>query len=783
MKLNNKCKILLICFVCICLPIISLAKEKLVLPQYTEEYQRWLELPAEERKKHIEPPMYDLSKEDEKTQLFVDKNILGAVQLPEKYTLSYYGDVKNQGNTNACWAYSAATVFDTNYYKTSSEKKKFSNMHMEYVTAQEFCGFNRKVDDGGNMMLALAYATNGTGIAQESSMPQVINPYTIKNVKPDSMVSEYVILGNEYQIKKHIYEYGAVSSYTYIGNSKYFSNPNVSNEKNLAYLCTNRYMNPNHAITLIGWDDNYTNTAFPGYQGAYIVLNSYGKNFGNNGIYYIFYDDVFVQGLVFGVKETKNIDYAYIYQHDECGGSAYIGANTDTIYAANVFTRKNMNKREIIKDVSVYIPQAGKITIYINPNGSDLSVSKATNKRTVTIAEPGYHTIRFDEGIEINSNKFVVGVKYPEVIGIEAGSTSGWLSSVKSNYNESYVSFDGQNYDDIKTIEGLDSVNACIKAFTIVQDKPIQKFPESDVKLPRYVFDARYYAEKNQDIVAIMGDNPKVLTWHFLNAGIREGRKSSPTFCVADYVKYNQDLLLVYGRDYMAFYNHFVNWGCYEGRRSSDEFDPFFYRYYYHDLTGFSHIRLLEQYVNNGIYEGRIGALDPYTDAIVYDPEVYMGYNQDLIAVFGYDQQKFKQHWLQYGIDENRKASILYEARAYKDYNQDLYQAIGDSNRAFFEHYVKWGLNELRRSSYVFEITTYLKYNSELTQAYGDEYKLMYLHFRNFGLEEGRISSNRFYIGTYMKYNSDLHAVYGMNRKFFCAHYLAYGKYEGRKAI
>ena len=112
-----------------------------------------------------------------------------------------------------------------------------------------------------------------------------------------------------------------------------------------------------HQVTIIGWDDNYDITNFneknrPSTPGAYIVLNSWGEEFGENGAYYISYEDALIERGILGVVSTTDIEYDNIYQYDELGNN-YVVAGASEMYGANVFKRENSTKKEVLTEVSV----------------------------------------------------------------------------------------------------------------------------------------------------------------------------------------------------------------------------------------------------------------------------------------------------------------------------------------------------------------------------------------------------------------------------------------------
>lgn len=82
----------------------------------------------------------------------------------------------------------------------------------------------------------------------------------------------------------------------------------------------------------------------------------------------------------------------------------------------------------------------------------------------------------------------------------------------------------------------------------------------------------------------------------------------------------------------------------------------------------------------------------------IFDAQYYYDTYPDVAAAFGMDENKLFEHYLNFGIAENRNASESFNVLVYKSNYPDLNQAFGDSLGLYFKHYVEFGLNEGRNA-------------------------------------------------------------------------------------
>ena len=289
---------------------------------YSEEYKEWQKLSDEEKENSIMPRKYDIIKsQDNATYLKNLKNIFRMQMLLKGPLMDSYNlkdvipentTIRNQMNTNSCWAFASLGALETNLAMRDYNSSKgpvvydFSEKHMNYATAKSSFldnktneyGFSKEVSEGGNFYMATQYLTNGLGAIDEEDLPfenseedidiSEIQNKEVKTTLYDTAEFESVDSSEKEVVmdsmKEHIANYGGI--YAGISGASIFGD-NYNNETGAMY-CSDSFSNPiDHAVTIIGWDDNYSVDNFnennrPTANGAWIVKNSWGEEITEN---------------------------------------------------------------------------------------------------------------------------------------------------------------------------------------------------------------------------------------------------------------------------------------------------------------------------------------------------------------------------------------------------------------------------------------------------------------------------------------------------------------------
>lgn len=399
--------------------------------------------------------------------LHLSKEDGGKDYLPSRYNYAEVGrmpDVKNQGSLSTCWAFSAMTALESSLMPY--EKYEFSVDNMVGNN-----GYSASPNEGGDYTRAIAYLTAWRGPVYESDDPYG-DGHINKDAKPQKHLQEAQIIEskNLEAIKKAVFLQGGVESSMYTSMSGAGQSSWYYNKEKSAY-CYIGTQKPNHDVVIVGWDDTFSKDNFSvplEGDGAFICANSWGKEFGDNGLFYVSYYDsnIGIHNLVYTRIDSAD-NYDNIYQSDICGWVGQLGYEEESAYFANVYTAE---ADEVLRAVGFYA--TGKNTTYEVYISENFENQKSLNDRkllaTGSLKNAGFYTIDIDGDISLAAGKkYAVIVKintpgavHPIAIEYRAGRAT---KDVILDDGEGYISYLGRVWE---AVEESKKCNICLKMYT-----------------------------------------------------------------------------------------------------------------------------------------------------------------------------------------------------------------------------------------------------------------------------------------------------------------------------
>lgn len=398
--------------------------------------------------------------------------------------------IKDQKESESCWAFTHLALLETWMLSQTGmpvNTYDFSEYHMvlscsKYSDEDNLYGFDVTPFGGGNEYMSTAYLARGSGIVNEADDPfdfsQQERDIEITNSIPNfGMLNNSLFYSYSYdqrndavnKIKELVLDYGAVGTSLY-----YLPNYESLDRASFYYINDNPDdVTANHAVTIVGWDDNYSKENFavqPQNDGAFLVKNSWGDYNDLSGYFYCSYEDALIARDFFVSEMDMEKDYDNIYQYDPLGMCSLLEVGASSYYYAMKYTANS--SQEYLTSVGTYVMMPNtKLEVFVNQY--DDSVEHRSSFKSVytgTFEDTGYFKINIDP-VKLYSSKFAVAIKV-------TSSTSSTYIPVQTYYpyyssnsqNTPGKCYIGDSFDGFRLIENTAGTGtntmACLKAFT-----------------------------------------------------------------------------------------------------------------------------------------------------------------------------------------------------------------------------------------------------------------------------------------------------------------------------
>ena len=389
-------------------------------------------------------------------EIILLNNTIDVATLPSRYDSRDWGwvtPVRKQGDTGYCWAFGTCAALEVSLLKATGIAYNVSVNNMAKMMIQySKYGILDKFE-GGFDQQGMEYILSWLGVFPEEydTYDELGKISRIISTDENVHIVDAIIIGirknstDNDALKRAILKCGAVT----IG---------IEDSLGETYLYQNDSDDTSHQVCIVGWDDNFPASKFPEAppgDGAFIIKNSMGKDYADNGYNYISYYDTSIlntSGAVgFLIENTEN--YIRNYQYDLSGLTESFENNGSLISYRNTYQSLG---NELISAVGTYFNESEDyvLEIYVN--------DKLVHTQNGTAPFNGYHTVKLTKAISIAMNDTFTVVMSKDSLIMFKNSRQHYINGT-SQYLVNGIWVNASDNDRV----------CCLKAYAVVDDSNI----------------------------------------------------------------------------------------------------------------------------------------------------------------------------------------------------------------------------------------------------------------------------------------------------------------------
>ena len=369
--------------------------------------------------------------------------------------------MRNQGSYGTCWTFSALGACEASLISKglATDEINLSESHLAYFfykkseNVGDLLGnikgdYNRNLESnylqqGGSNYYTMWHLASWAGPVSEdadttfryealsenqtteqgelsSSLQMVNSAENIYGKNAFHLQNCYLISPKDRDTMKYfVMQQGAIgiSYYATTGNTakSYDSKAAGKDTEDEGNYYSNQYTSTNHAVQIVGWDDNYSASKFvtePEGDGAWLVKNSWGaenSSLGQRGYFWLSYYDTSYQtqpAFVYDCESADNYDHIYQYDGSSINYPFWVSYEAVNLFQANANTggveRLEAVSIGVSSDTSSDGPINYALEIYVydeDVSEPELSEDFLAASQSGTFIYEGYHTIELEQPV------------------------------------------------------------------------------------------------------------------------------------------------------------------------------------------------------------------------------------------------------------------------------------------------------------------------------------------------------------------------------------------------